>query len=53
MEPWLIHISAVVASFHTAFDELSLKVGEGFIESRTETSAKEIFENFPNFTGEV
>ncbi|MDX1813423.1 MAG: hypothetical protein R3319_01395 [Candidatus Bathyarchaeia archaeon] len=31
------------AFFHKVFDELSLKVGEGFIESRTGTSAKEIF----------
>lgn len=34
---------AVVASFHRVLDELSIKVGEGFIESRTGTSAKEIF----------
>jgi beta-phosphoglucomutase-like phosphatase (HAD superfamily) len=35
--------SAVVASFHKVFDELSFEVGEGFIESLTGTSAKEIF----------
>jgi len=38
--------SAVVASFHTLFDELSLKFGKGFIESRTGTSAKKIFWKF-------
>jgi HAD superfamily hydrolase (TIGR01509 family) len=35
--------SAVVTSFHKVFDEISLNVGEGFIESRTGTSAREIF----------
>jgi HAD superfamily hydrolase (TIGR01509 family) len=35
--------NVVVASFHKVLDELPLKVSAGFIESRTGTSAREIF----------